>query len=404
MFIAGTISAATVKPYRVPKQKEPVPQTPATAPEPPKETVNWTVPAGWEEVPPGEMRLGSFKIKGADGKQADVSIIPLPGMAGSDLENVNRWRSQVGLTTAKEAELARLAEKVQISGEAAQLYDLAGQPPGSKIHARILAAIQRRQGVVFFYKMTGEDKLVAAQKPAFVAFLKSVRFEPRKEGDVALPASHPPIGGQPAMPTNGQSALPPSHPPIGGVPGGAEGASPVLPASHPPIANAGAQAGGSQSGLPPSHPPIGGMSAQAGAASSTPHPNWKVPPAWQEQAAGPMQMARFLATGKDDTKAEASVVVIPGDGGGPLANVNRWRQQLGLAAIEPANLAKETSTLEVGAVKALVMDATSSDLKKRLVAISVPREGGTWFYKLAGDAAVVAREKDAFLGFVQTAK
>ena len=62
--------------------------------------VTWTTPAGWTQVPPSEMRVGSFKITGADGKQADVSIVPLPGMAGGDFANVNRWRGQVGLPAA----------------------------------------------------------------------------------------------------------------------------------------------------------------------------------------------------------------------------------------------------------------------------------------------------------------
>src|ERR1051325_210679 len=41
----------------------------------------WTVPHGWEESPPGDMRVGSFRVKGSDGKQADISIIPLGGHA-----------------------------------------------------------------------------------------------------------------------------------------------------------------------------------------------------------------------------------------------------------------------------------------------------------------------------------
>ena len=35
---------------------------------------------------------------------------------------------------------------------------------------------------------------------------------------------------------------------------------------------------------------------------------------------------------------------------------------------------------------------------------SVPRDGQTWFYKMMGDDATVAREKDAFVKFVQTAR
>jgi len=60
-----------------------------------RSTVEVENPEGWNEVPPGEMRVASFNVK-KDGKQADVSVIPLPGDAGGDAANVNRWRWTVG--------------------------------------------------------------------------------------------------------------------------------------------------------------------------------------------------------------------------------------------------------------------------------------------------------------------
>ena len=348
-------SAAQIKPYRIPKEKESASAPSVPAPGAPKEVVAWTTPAGWEEMPPGEMRLASFKVKAEDGRTADVSIIPLPGLAGSDLENVNRWRGQVAMPPVKEEELAGLGEKVEIAGVAAQLYDMAGQPAGAPATNRILAAIQRREGVVFFHKMVGEDRLVLGQKPAFVSFLKSIRFQTSEPAPGALPPSHPPVGGMSPQP-----ALPGAHPPVGGTPVG------------------------------------------EGAAAGDNKPAWKVPAGWQEQPPGQMQMARFLVAGKDEAKTEASVAVIPGDGGGALANVNRWRRQIGLGPIEAADLGKETSTLAVVAVQTMVLDATSSDGQKRLIAVSVPRDGNTWFYKLTGDPAVVGREKQALIGFIQS--
>ena len=117
-----------------------------------------------------------------------------------------------------------------------------------------------------------------------------------------------------------------------------------------------------------------------------------------------MQTAKFVALGDGGAKAEATVAEMPGDGGGPLANVNRWRGQIGLGPVAAGDLAKETSVLEVGAAKAMVLDATSSDKQKRLIVASVPRDGRTAFFKLMGDEPVVAKEKQAFLQFVQSAK
>ena len=122
------------------------------------------------------MRVASFKVQGRTVNSADVSVIPLPGMPGTDDANVNRWRGQVGLPPVSPEELKKSAENVEAAGQPAQLYDIAGQNPGSGDAARILGVIQHRADAVWFFKMTGDADLVEQQKPAFVAFLKSVNF------------------------------------------------------------------------------------------------------------------------------------------------------------------------------------------------------------------------------------
>lgn len=172
-----------VQVYRVGKDA-PEPAAPESAALPPGHPdtsspaprLKWTLPTGWQEVAPGEMRLASFHIKGDASKQADVSVVPLPGMAGGTLANVNRWRGQVGQPPVSDAELAKLAETVDIGGIPGQLYDQAGQNPASGDKTRILAAILQRDDAAWFFKMTGDDELVAQQKPAFVSFLKSLSF------------------------------------------------------------------------------------------------------------------------------------------------------------------------------------------------------------------------------------
>ena len=155
--------------------------------------LTWKTPEGWTEVPPGEMRVASFKIQGQNGKQADVSVIPLPGRPGTDDANVNRWRGQVGLSSVSPEELKKSAESVEAGGQSAQLYDIAGQNPASGEAARILGVIQHRADAVWFFKMTGDANLVEQQKPAFVDFLKSLKFA-AAPAQTELPPSHPPIG------------------------------------------------------------------------------------------------------------------------------------------------------------------------------------------------------------------
>ncbi len=342
-----------IEEYRVAKEQAPMQATAlppghpdASMAAPP--SLGYKRPAGWQEAPPGQMRVASFRVAGKDGKQADVSVIPLPGLAGSDLDNVNRWRGQVGLAPVPEAELANLAQSLEIAGQPAKLYEQAGMNPGAGDKTRILAAITRRDGVAWFFKMTGDDELVARQKPAFIEFLRSVSF--------------PAVGAQ------AQAQLPPSHPPID-----------------------------SGSRMPP---------AGAEAASSLDKPSWHVPAGWKEVPGGQFLVAKFVLTGPANAQASVNVSMSPGDGGGLLANVNRWRGQLGVAPTTEADLGKETQSFDLGGDKGTLADIAGKDARTgqaaRLLAVVVPRPGKTWFYKLMGDARVVQGEKEAFLKFVQT--
>src|SRR4051794_18812947 len=91
-------SGEDVQSYRVPEEPQAaVPQHHSGSAVAPGEAVSepplrWTTPAGWEEWARGEMRLASFRVKGENRQTADVSVISLPGTAGGDLNNVNRWR------------------------------------------------------------------------------------------------------------------------------------------------------------------------------------------------------------------------------------------------------------------------------------------------------------------------
>ena len=311
--------------YRVPKERE----QPRLAVEPPEHNpqphLHWQLPAGWEELPPGEMRVGNFLIKGAGDAKAQVTIIPLPGTAGGDLENVNRWRGQVGLEPVTQEQLARQSEAVVIGGAAAQLYDMAGTPPEQKDKVRILASILARDGIAWFFKMTGPDALVQKEKAAFIAFLKTISYD---------------VGTEPPA---GAAAIP-----------------------APPTDDG--------------------------------KPAWKIPADWKEQPAGQMQTAKFTVT----DKAEVTVSAFPGDTGGVLANVNRWRKQLGLPEAGAADLSKLVTPLDLGWATGMLVDMTNQD--RRMVAVIAPRAGQTWFFKLLGDEPSVAKAKDSFVQFVKSAK
>jgi hypothetical protein len=314
--------------------------------------IKYTLPPSWQEAPAGQMRVASFRVPGKDGKQAEVGVVPLPGLMGRDLENVNRWRGTVGLSPVREEELPKLAQPVEVAGQQGQLYEQAGENPGSGEKTRILAAVSRQNNVAWFFKMSGDDELVAQQKPAFLEFLKSVTF------------------GAPGE----QPGLPPSHPAVG------DGAVPLMSAGAAP----------------------------APSGSSEGKPEWQVPAGWQETAGGQFLIAKFLVPGADNSQASVNVSMSAGDGGGLGANVNRWRGQLGLSPLSGADLNQAVSAIDTAGGQASVVDFSGKDPRSgqdtRMLAAIVPQGGRTWFYKLMGNAQLVEKQKDAFTKFVKTAK
>jgi hypothetical protein len=310
--------------------------------------LKYTLPAGWKEKPLTQLRAASFEVS-ENGKTADVSVIPLGGMSGGNAANVNRWRGQVGLPPLSDTELAQLAEKVEAAGMPADLYDIAGTSPGSSDDERIIGTILHSDNAVWFFKMTGDSALVETNKAAFIAFMKSVQF-----GELAAPSTM------------------------------------------------------DLSQLPPSHPPIPGMTPSAStAAAASDKPTWTVPAGWQEGPLEQFLVAKYVIAGDGGAQAAVNVSLLAGDGGGLLANVNRWRAQLGLAPVSDADVAN-LPTLDASGGKATVIDFPGTDARTgqpaRLVGVVLPLGGQTWFYKLMGDATVVAQQKDALIQFVQSAK
>ena len=212
----------------------------------------------------------------------------------------------------------------------------AGEP------TRILAVIQHRDGTAWFFKMTGDSQLVAQEKPVFVEFLKSVQFAPG-EAMTARPVT----GG-------------------------------VLPAGHPDIST-----------MPADTPPS--------ASSSEGKPQWKAPSGWKEVPGGQFLVAKFTIAGEGNAQAAVNVSSSAGNGGGVAANVNRWRKQLGLSELSGDEITKSIQTInDVTFVEMTGTDARSGQAAA-LVGAIVLRPGQAWFYKLMGDAKMVAAQKDAFV-------
>jgi len=322
LLLLGGCGREEIRVYTAPKDP-PAPSTamrvrPRTMSLP---TPEWRLPAGWRELGPGQMSVASFDVGGNSGQEAQVSITPLPLMAGRESLIVNMWREQLGQEPLSEEEAMKQFQAVEIGGEPGSIFEITGQHFSRP--QRTITAMAHRSDASWFFKLSGDAAIVEAQKPVFLEFLKTIRIK-------AIPASE------------------------------SVHASPNQSAKF----------------------------------------NWQVPTQWKSLPAGDMLVARFGLPERGGAKAEVLVSVFGDDTGGTLANVNRWRREIGLREVDDAGLPQVISPLDPADPQTKLIDFTNNN--RRLVAAIVPRDGRYWFYKLRGDLDAVSPERDAFVAFVKS--
>ena len=167
-----------------------------------------------------------------------------------------------------------------------------------------------------------------------------------------------------------------------------------LPTDHPPVgASANAPAGAAMAGQP--------VATASGTGLA-----WTAPAHWQAKAGSAMRKGTYVITGENGATAELAITAFPGDVGGEVANVNRWRGQLLLTPIANTEAAAALTRLSTGSLQIAVLDIANpaQNPPVRMLGAMVPFAGSTWFFKLTGPDALVAKEKPAFLDFAKTIK
>jgi hypothetical protein len=147
---------------------------PQMAAEPPQTTsappIKWKTPEGWTEVPPTSMRYASFSASADEEGKIDISVVTFPGDGGSDADNINRWRGQMGLAPVDANAVTSQVAPLKTGDTTFSTTDIAGNK------TRTIAAWTRRDGRVWFFKATGPTAAIEKEKPNFVKFIESVRF------------------------------------------------------------------------------------------------------------------------------------------------------------------------------------------------------------------------------------
>jgi hypothetical protein len=342
--------------YRIPKEPPPAQPVENTSAQADRAlSVHWKAPSDWEEQPASGFRKGSYRLRGADGKTADISVISFPESAGGLLANVNRWRNQLKLPPI--ANDSEIGSPMTVAGKEMFVVDLVSDEAmdaGSK--TRLLGGILALPGETWFFKMTGPNEVVEPQKEAFRQFLSSIQLSEEGEQRVAQASAPAPMR---------------------------------------------ANSGGSKTDAP--------LPKEVAMPSAAPL-QYKLPPGWEEKPLSTMRLASFKTTGPEGKETDISVVSLPGEAGGDLANVNRWRGQLSLNPIDEETLGKTAEHLKANGHDYLLVDlesdgpANGQPDKQRILAAITRDSDHCWFVKMTGAAAAVDLQKVAFRNFLEGLK
>jgi hypothetical protein len=138
-----------------------------------KGSLSWLTPATWEDGGERELRAATY-YAGDPRELAEVMVTPLgAGSSGELLENINRWRGQVGLGPVSKPD-EQPVERMEMGGRPAAYFDFSG--PGRGTPTRMLLVMVADGKQVWFFKMIGPEKTVGGEKGNFEGWVKSVEF------------------------------------------------------------------------------------------------------------------------------------------------------------------------------------------------------------------------------------
>jgi hypothetical protein len=121
-------------------------------------------PSTWTQVAPGPMQQAKFNVPAKDGAKAEVTVSVFPSSTGGTVENVKRWRRQLGLADIDDAAVAQLAKPLPGAPEGSVIVELKNE------NRALTGAIVPLKGNWWFLKLTGDASAVASAREDFVVF------------------------------------------------------------------------------------------------------------------------------------------------------------------------------------------------------------------------------------------
>jgi hypothetical protein len=152
------------------------------------------------------------------------------------------------------------------------------------------------------------------------------------------------------------------------------------------------------------------VAMQSGSAGLAPPPpgspaQWTKPESWKEQPLSEMRLGSFKVEGPNADSADVSVIAFPGEAGGLISNINRWRGQLQLSPLSEEQLPDVIQKTEVDDVPTDLVDfqtAANAPKPSRILGAVLQAGDRTWFVKMTGPPELIESQRQIFLDFVKS--
>jgi hypothetical protein len=149
--------------HQTPAPSIPIGKRPADA------GITYDAPKDWQKMAQApQFAVAGFEVSQGS-EAATVSVSPMAPQPL--LDNVNRWRNQLGVGPVTADKAKDLAQPFDVGGTQAQCLDMKGE------NRRIVVVLLPHGGKTWIFKMMGSPNLVDKQKPDFEKFVRSVRFD-----------------------------------------------------------------------------------------------------------------------------------------------------------------------------------------------------------------------------------
>ena len=121
----------------------------------------WMPPVHWNETEGSQFSLIDFEAVHGDSRAA-ISVTKLPKDAGGVLDNVNRWRGQIGLGEIESEQLADVTQPFAVDGNSGTYVEMSGMRDGKPATTMgvIHTITYRTLPETWFYKITGDTAAV----------------------------------------------------------------------------------------------------------------------------------------------------------------------------------------------------------------------------------------------------